>query len=346
MLSELFMEITKQLLDLKNEALRSIEQAYNLKELENLRVEYLGRQGKVSLILKKIPQLSSYQKAVAGKTANEVKEILQKAIIKKREKLFSDKMQQEEGYELDVTAPGIKPKIGHLNPITQILWELTEVFEKLGYTIYEGPEIETEWYNFTSLNIPPDHPARDLQDTFWIDKNLLPRTHTSAMQVRVMEKLKPPFKIAVPGWVYRCEREDATHASQFLHYEGFAVADDLSFADLKGTLTLLMREVLGQQVQLKFRASYFPYVEPCAEMSASCPHCQQKGCSACGGSGWLEILGAGMIHPVVLKNAGIDPNRYSGFAFCPGPTRLAMIKYKINDIRLFTSGDLRFLNQF
>lgn len=340
------MNLQEELLHLKNEALGYIVSAQDLDELNNIKIRYLGRKGSFTQILKKLPQLPVDQRTIAGKVANDVKEILNNAFITQHKIISQQKIQKEESRRVDITAPGIKPKIGHLSPVTQVLWDLTYAFEKLGYAIKEGAEIETDWYNFTALNIPPNHPARDLQDTFWISDKILPRTHTSAMQVRVMEKLKPPFKVAVPGWVFRSEREDATHASQFLHYEGFVVGRNISFSDLKGTLTLLMREVLGKKTLLKFRASYFPYVEPCAEMSASCPHCNLSGCASCGGSGWLEILGSGMIHPVVLKNAGIDPQQYSGFAFCFGPTRLAMIKYKIDDIRLFTSGDLRFLNQF
>lgn len=340
------MKLQEEILHLKNEALGYINSANSKVELEEIKTKYLGRKGIFNAIFKKIPQLETNDRIIAGQIANEVKEILTNALSSQYKIVSQQEREAEDSKEVDITIPGKKPKIGHINPTTQIVWDLTQTFQKLGYTIYEGSEIETDWYNFTALNIPPNHPARDLQDTFWINDKILPRTHTSAMQVRIMEKLKPPFKVAVPGWVYRCEREDAIHASQFLHYEGFAVGKNISFADLKGTLTLLMKEVLGEKTQLKFRASYFPYVEPCAEMSASCPHCNRKGCLSCGGSGWLEILGSGMIHPIVLKNAGIDPNVYSGFAFCPGPTRLAMIKYKIDDIRLFTSGDLRFINQF
>lgn len=342
------MNIEEELLHLKNEALGFINQSQTQQELKQSKIRYLGRNGALSLILKRIPNLSPDQKALVGKIANEVKTILTDAVSDTYKRLATITLESEGQKKIDITAPGVKPEIGQLNPVTSVVWELTEAFEKLGYTLMEGNEIENEWYNFTALNIPPNHPARDLQDTFWIDtKNgILPRTHTSSMQVRVMEKLEPPFKIAVPGWVYRSEREDATHASQFYHFEGFVVGKNISFSDLKGTLTLLMREVLGEKTLLKFRASYFPYVEPCAEMSASCPHCNMKGCISCAGSGWLEILGAGMIHPNVLKNSGIDPSSYTGFAFCPGPTRLAMIKYKIDDIRLFTSGDLRFLKQF
>lgn len=327
----------------KKQALTEIKKAQTLRELEKIRVKFLGRKGKINQFFKKLPKLKKEERLSAGQTLNKAKKEIQ-AAIKKQKSLISKKTETKEW--LDVTLPGIKPLQGHINPVTQVIWELTEAFEQMGYQIIEGPEIETDYYNFKVLNIPPDHPARDLQDTFWISNKLLPRTHTSAMQVRVMKKLKPPFRVAVPGWVYRSEREDATHASVFHHYEGFAVGKDISFANLKATLYTLMQKVLGYQTKLKFRASYFPYVEPCAEISASCPHCKGRGCAGCGGSGWLEILGAGMIHPVVLKNAKIDPAKFSGFAFCPGPTRLAMIKYRIDDIRLFMSGDLRFLNQF
>lgn len=338
----------ENLLRLKNEALAIILQTDNLKDLETLRRRYLGRKGSLTLLLKEIPSLSVSKRKEIGRLANNVKRAVEEALETAKRRVSAKKGKEDLAEEewLDVTAPSKRPEIGHINPVTQIIWEMTEAFEKMGYQILEGPEITTDWYNFEALNIPKDHPARDLQDTFWLTETLLARTHTSDMQVRVMEKLNPPFKIAVPGWVYRQERDDATHAFYFTHYEGFAVGKEIAFSDLKGTLYYLIRHVLGEKIELKFRASYFPYVEPCAEISASCPHCKGRGCRSCGGSGWLEILGAGMIHPVVLKNAKIDPKKYSGFAFCPGPTRFAMIKYGISDIRLFTSGDLRFSNQF
>lgn len=337
----------EKLLNLKNEALAIILDTDNLSDLEKLRQKFLGRRGRLTLLLKEIPSLPVSERKEIGRLANNVKRAIEDTLKTTQKKILATRGKNLAEREwLDVTAPGVQPEIGHINPVTQIIWELTEAFEKMGYQIIEGPEITTDWYNFEALNIPKNHPARDLQDTFWISETLLPRTHTSDMQVRVMEKLKPPFRVAVPGWVYRSEREDATHAFYFTHYEGFAVSKNITFADLKGTLYFLMRYVLGDKIELKFRASYFPYVEPCAEISASCPRCLGKGCPSCGHSGWLEILGAGMIHPVVLRNAKIDPKIYSGFAFCPGPTRLAMIKYEIDDIRLFTSADLRFLNQF
>lgn len=336
----------EKLINLKNKASAIILEADNLEDLEKIRKKFLGRKGSLTLLFKKIPLLLPSERKNIGSLANKIKRTIEEELKTAKEKILAKKEDLAEKEWLDVSAPGSRPKIGHINPVTQIIWELTEAFEKMGYQILEGPEITNDWYNFEALNIPKNHPARDLQDTFWISKNLLPRTHTSDMQVRVMEKLRPPFKVAVPGWVYRCEREDATHAFYFTHYEGFAVGKDISFSDLKGTLYYLLRFVLGEKIKLKFRASYFPYVEPCAEISASCPRCGGRGCPSCGGSGWLEILGAGMIHPVVLKNSKIDPKKYSGFAFCPGPTRLAMIKYNIPDIRLFLSGDLRFLNQF
>lgn len=329
----------------KDRALAAVQQVKDSKELEGIRQKYLGKKGELRDLIKTLPQIPRDKRPEIGRLINAVKVKIENAIKDRSSQLsvISYRLDQE---WFDITIPGKKPQIGHLNPVTKILWELTEAFEKMGYQIIEGPEIETDWYNFEALNIPSHHPSRDLQDTFWLKNGMLPRTHTSAMQVRVMEKLKPPFKVAVPGWVYRCEREDATHESVFHHYEGFAVGESISFSDLKGTLYTLLQGVLGPKTELKFRASYFPYVEPCAEISATCPRCKGKGCPTCGNSGWLEILGSGMIHPVVLKNAKIDPKKYSGFAFCFGPTRLAMIKYQINDIRLFKSGDLRFLNQF
>lgn len=338
--------LKEKLLNLKNEALALIRETKDEKELEEIRIRFLGRKGKINQYLKKIVKLPEDERVQVGRVANDVKSAIENSLENQSLKVQRFKSSKLGKEWLDVTAPGKKPQIGHLNPVTQVIWELTEAFEKMGYQIIEGPEITNDWYNFEALNIPKHHPSRDLQDTFWISENLLPRTHTSDMQVRVMEKLTPPFRVAVPGWVYRCEREDATHAFYFTHYEGFAVGKGIAFSDLKGTLYYLVRYVLGEKIKLKFRASYFPYVEPCAEISASCPKCGEKGCPSCGGSGWLEILGAGMIHPLVLKNAKINPKEYSGFAFCPGPTRLAMIKYQIEDIRLFTSADLRFLSQF
>ena len=289
---------------------------------------------------------SGIKDKISGKEINELKKEIEKALASRGKEVIEKKHEKQQQETLDVTVPGIRPQIGHIHPVTQATTEILEAFTELGYEIIEGPDVENDHYNFEVLNIPKTHPARDLQDTFWLTNGLLPRTHTSAMQVRVMEQRKPPFKIAVPGWVYRQEREDATHASSFHQVEGFAVGEHISFAHLKGTLFTLLRKVLGDETKLKFRASYFPYVEPCAEVSATCPHCKGRGCDICKQSGWIEILGSGMIHPVVLKNAGIDPKKYSGFAFAFGSTRLAMLKYKINDIRLFTGGDLRFLEQF
>jgi len=320
--------------------------AKSSREIENLRLKYLGRKGEINKLMETLPTLPKEERSALGKQINELKVILARALDEQQSSLRKSELLKSEKESLDVTVPGIRPQIGHIHPVTQATTEILEAFTELGYEIIEGPDVENDHYNFEVLNIPKTHPARDLQDTFWLTNGLLPRTHTSAMQVRVMEQRKPPFKIAVPGWVYRQEREDATHASSFHQVEGFAVGEHISFAHLKGTLFTLLRKVLGDETKLKFRASYFPYVEPCAEVSATCPHCKGRGCDICKQSGWIEILGSGMIHPVVLKNAGIDPKKYSGFAFAFGSTRLAMLKYKINDIRLFTGGDLRFLEQF
>lgn len=332
--------------NLQQTALSELEQTSAIPALEIIRIKYLGRNGAIASLLQEIPKLPDNERASTGKEINEVKTVILQAIETRYGKLRNKEIEKLTDEWIDVTEPGIKPAIGHVHPVTQIIWELTDIFQEMGYEVREGPEVETDRYNFEVLNIPKDHPARDLQDTFWLTNGMLPRTHTSAMQVRVMEKMKPPFKICVPGWVFRSEREDATHAASFHHYEAFMVGENISFTHLKGTLYAILQKLLGYDTKLKFRASYFPYVEPCAEISASCPYCKEKGCSACGGSGWLELLGSGMIHPTVLTNAHIDPMKYSGFAFSFGPERLAMIKYGIKDIRLFTAGDLRFNNQF
>lgn len=332
--------------ELKINSLKDIQQASTSHVLEDLRIKFLGRNGEVNKLMELLPTLAKEERGAFGKEVNELKTAIQQILDEQEKKLRNQEIEKSTEEKLDVTIPGIRPSLGHIHPVTQAMDEILQAFTELGYEIREGPDVENEHYNFEVLNIPKTHPARDLQDTFWLTNGLLPRTHTSAMQVRVMEKMKPPFKIAVPGWAYRQEREDATHASSFHQVEGFVVGEDISFANLKGTLFTLLRKVLGEETELKFRASYFPYVEPCAEVSATCPHCKGKGCSVCKQSGWIEILGSGMIHPIVLKNAGIDPKKYSGFAFAFGSTRLAMLKYKINDIRLFTGGDLRFLEQF
>jgi phenylalanyl-tRNA synthetase alpha chain len=327
-------------------ALQEIQKSTSLSEIESLKIKYLGRKGEINTLLQSISELSENERKIMGKDVNELKNTVETALQIQEEKIKNNQISKSLENEIDVTIPGIRPNLGHIHPVTTVAWEILDAFGNLGYEIVEGPEVETEHYNFEVLNIPKSHPARDLQDTFWLTNGLLPRTHTSSMQVRIMEKRKPPFKIAVPGWVYRQEREDATHAAFFQQVEGFVVGENISFSNLKGTLFTLLRNLLGPETDLKFRASYFPYVEPCAEVSATCPHCKGKGCSVCKKSGWIEILGSGMIHPVVLQNAGIDPKKYSGFAFAFGLTRLAMLKYKIDDIRLFTGGDMRFLSQF
>lgn len=332
--------------ELQQAALKQIYATPSIDQLENLRIQLLGRKGEINRLMETLPTLAQEERGSFGKEVNSLKQEITRALNQKEQELREKEIGKLTNESLDVTIPGVKPNLGHIHPVTQAMDEILQAFVELGYEIKEGPDVENEHYNFEVLNIPKTHPARDLQDTFWLTNGLLPRTHTSAMQVRTMENMKPPFKVAVPGWVYRQEREDATHASSFHQVEGFVVGEGISFANLKGTLFTLLRKVLGEETELKFRASYFPYVEPCAEVSATCPHCKGSGCTVCKQSGWIEILGSGMIHPVVLQNAGIDPKKYSGFAFAFGSTRLAMLKYKINDIRLFTGGDIRFLSQF
>ncbi len=338
--------MSDQLISVQQQFQKNLEDTSSLSQLEQLKIDYLGRKGEINKLMEVLPSLAKEERSEFGRQVNSLKHEITRSLNQKEEELRKKEITKRSEESLDVTIPGTKPSLGHIHPVTQAMDEILNAFTELGYEIMEGPDVENEHYNFEVLNIPKTPPARDLQDTFWLTNGLLPRTHTSSMQVRVMEKMKPPFKIAVPGWVYRQEREDATHAASFHQVEGFVVGEGISFAHLKGTLFTLLRKVLGDETELKFRASYFPYVEPCAEVSATCPHCKGNGCGVCKQSGWIEILGSGMIHPVVLQNAGIDPKKYSGFAFAFGSTRLAMLKYKINDIRLFTGGDIRFLKQF
>jgi phenylalanyl-tRNA synthetase alpha chain len=247
---------------------------------------------------------------------------------------------------IDITAPGRFYPVGHLHPVTQVLNELVGIFESLGYEVADGPEVEDDWHNFEALNMGPEHPARDMQDTFYLTDSNLPRTHTSSVQIRYMENHKPPIKIISVGKVHRNENEDATHSWIFHQVEGLVVGEGVTFADLKGTLDLVAKKILGPDTKTRFRPNFFPYTEPSAEMDATCSQCKGAGCRSCGGTGWLELLGSGMVHPNVLRNMGIDPEKYSGFAFGLGVERIAMIKHNIPDVRYFWHPDTRFLEQF
>ncbi|NTU69829.1 phenylalanine--tRNA ligase subunit alpha [bacterium] len=332
---------------LEKEAIKRINGVYSVPGLETVRVKYLGRKCELTLLLKSLYKLSESQRKTLGSKANALKQELE-VLIKNKKILLEKGIIDEKLTEdwTDITQQGVKKARGHLHPVTQVMEEIKSIFKTMGYEIAQGPEVENDYYNFEGLNIPKEHPARDAWDTFWLKNGLLMRTHTSPVQIRAMEGRKPPLRIIAPGRTYRYEAEDATHLSIFNQIEGFAVDENISFSDLKGTLEHLMKSLLGEKTRLKFRPSFFPFTEPSAEVDVSCFKCGGKGCRTCGGDGWIELLGAGMIHPQVLRNVGYDPEKYSGFAFGLGPERIAMLKYEVDDIREFMKGDLRFLNQF
>ena len=335
---------------LKIEAKKGIKKARDLKSLNEVFNRYLGkRQGELVRILRSLEKLPKRKRAKIGEEANKLKDFIKQKIEVKAEKMRLIEASPEKTEWLDVTIPGKKPLLGHLHPLTQVKRKTEEIFENMGFSVVEGPEIETEWYNFDALNIPKDHPARDVWDTFWLKNNrvkLLLRTHTSPVQVRYMEKNNPPLRIIVPGRVFRREATDASHEINFYHLEGLMIDKDISAANFKAVIQEFYREFFGKPLKIRFIPSFFPFVEPGFQVDISCLNCQGRGCSACQQSGWLEMMGAGMVHPNVLKNSGLNPKFWQGFAFGMGIERLVMMKYKINDIRLFYGGDLRFLKQF
>lgn len=312
------------------------------KTIESVRTKYLGRKSDLNLILKSLSGLSVEERKTVGATANKAKVQMEQA-TQKRENEINLVIDEE---KIDITAPGASYPIGHIHPVSQVLTEMVKLFTSLGYEVADGPEVEDDWHNFEALNMGPEHPARDMQDTFYLTDGNLPRTHTSSVQIRYMEEHKPPLKIISIGKVHRNENEDATHSWIFHQVEGLVVAEGITFADLKGTLDLVAKKILGPDTKTRFRPSFFPYTEPSAEMDANCPHCKGNGCKACGGAGWLELLGSGMVHPDVLRKMNIDPEKYSGFAFGLGVERIAMIRHNIPDVRYFWHPDIRFLEQF
>ncbi len=333
-----------RLRSIEDKAIKAVRQAKDQETLEEIKVRFLGRKGILTGILKGLGRLPRQERPKVGKLANEVKVRIERAV---RQRLKA--LEKEAGPKVikgfDPTLPGRTLPRGHLHPITTVLHKVCSIFERLGFSIAEGPEIELDFYNFEALNIPPDHPARDMQDTFYVDDKVLLRTHTSPIQVRTMEVMKPPIRIIAPGKVYRCD-SDVTHTPMFHQVEGLMVDREVSFAHLKGILTHFAQEIFYRDTKVRFRPSFFPFTEPSAEIDIQCVMCRGGGCRVCSDTGWLEVLGAGLVHPQVLRNVGIDTERYSGFAFGLGIERIAMLKYGINDIRLFYDNDLRFLNQF
>jgi phenylalanyl-tRNA synthetase alpha chain len=334
--------------------IQAISQAASSKELEQLRVAYVGRKGAVTEALKAVGSLPPEQRAQAGKEANEVRQAVEVALAKRGEELTAEGLQEVFQAPFDVTAPGEAPTLGHRHPVSVVLDDLVDLFWQMGYQVAEGPEVETEWHNFEALLVGKDHPARDMQDTFYLENGHLPRTHTSAVQIRYMQEHNQhlPIRIIAPGKVYRNEDEDARHSWSFYQIEGLVVDEGISLADLKGTLEMMMRGVLGEATNIRLRSNYFPYTEPSVEMDATCIICKGSGtadgrsCALCSGTGWLELGGAGMVHPKVLENVGINSERYSGFAFGFGPERIATLKFGVGDVREFWRPNFKFLEQF
>jgi len=328
------------------EARAAIGGAASSSELESLRVKYLGRSGALTQILKSLGTLPAEERPLVGAAANEAKRELESLLdARLAEALEAERRRQRERARPDLTLPGRRPPRGSLHPLTRVRDEIVSVFMGLGFSVAEGPQIETDFYNFEALNIPRDHPARDMQDTFYLSQETLLRTHTSPVQIRTMRAQAPPVRIIVPGVVYRRDA-DITHSPMFHQVEGLAVDVNVTMADLKGTLELFARELFGARSKIRFRPSFFPFTEPSAEVDVVCFLCGGDGCRVCKQSGWLEILGSGMVHPNVLRNVGYDPEAVTGWAFGMGIERIAMLKYGVDDIRLFFENDLRFLEQF
>jgi phenylalanyl-tRNA synthetase alpha chain len=336
----------EKLAQLAAEAESALAAAKDKDHIAKVRTQFLGRKGFITLQVKQLGTLPQEERPIVGQLINEIKSTLEKRIDQRLATIHEKEKEEELKKEtLDITLPGRRLAIGKKHPITQITNEITTIFTAMGFEIAEGPEVELDFYNFEALNIPKDHPARDMHDTFYINEEVLLRTHTSPVQIRTMEKLKPPVRIISPGKAYRRD-SDVSHTPMFHQVEGFMVGKDISFSHLKGVLTVFAHQMFGEDSAIRFRPSFFPFTEPSAEMDIECVMCKGEGCRVCSGSGWLEILGSGMVHPAVFKTVGYDPHQVSGFAFGMGIERIAMLKYGIDDIRLFFENDLRFLQQF
>ncbi len=333
----------KTIAQIEEEALKELEAATDSESIKAISARYLGRKGAVTRYLRNISNLPLELRPEAGEKANKTKKTLDALLKKALNKLESAHIETDD--RIDVSLPGRAVRKGSLHPITQITQQICDIFIRLGFDIAEGPEVETDYYNFEALNIPKNHPARDMQDTFYISNNIVLRTHTSPTQPRIMEKQKPPVRIIAPGKVYRCD-SDLTHTPMFHQVEGLLVDKNVSFGDLKGVLTTFVHQMFDKETSLRFRPSFFPFTEPSAEVDIRCVICKGDGCRVCSKTGWLEVLGAGMVHPAVFENVGYDTTCYTGFAFGMGVERIAMLKYGIDDIRKYFENDLRFLRQF
>jgi len=337
------LKVDRSIEEIKNQALAELETVSSVEGIKELTIRYLGRKGLVTLFLRDISKLPEKERPTAGKKTNQVKNFLKEEFKKAESLITSSSASAEKG--IDVSLPGRPAFTGSFHPVSLITDEISDIFIRLGFNIAEGPEVETDYYNFEALNFPKNHPARDMQDTFFVSDDIVLRTHTSPLQVRVMEKQAPPIKVIAPGRVYRCD-SDLTHTPMFHQVEGLMVDEGVSFGDLKGTLTSFVHQMFDENTSLRFRPSFFPFTEPSAEVDILCVICRGKGCRVCSQSGWLEVLGSGMVHPAVFENVGYDTSKYTGFAFGMGVERIAMLKYGIDDLRKFFENDIRFLGQF
>lgn len=343
-----------QLKKLETEALAALKSCKSLEDLYNLQVEYLGRKGKLTNILRGLKDLSEKEKPIIGQLSNTIKNRMEDAFAAKQKEIETHQISKELQKDFfDTTIPGQARELGHIHPLSQVQEEVERIFSQMGFAIMDGPEVESEYYNFEGLNIPADHPARDMQDTFFIEEKndakhgrMVLRTHTSPVQVRTMEKYGAPLRVIVPGRVFRYEATDASHDTTFYQVEGLLIDKNISLSHLKGVMAEFLSRLFGKEVTVRFRPGYFPFVEPGLELDFSCLICNQKGCRVCKHTGWVEFMGAGMVHENVLKAGGIDSKKYQGWAFGFGLTRLVMMRYAIDDIRLLTNGDLRFVKQF
>ena len=337
----------EQLEEMRRQALEELSSTQAVKDLEDFRVRFMGKKGAVTGLLRGMGALPAEDRPKMGQLVNQLRQELEDAVADKMRTLQEEKKAARLAAEtLDVTMPGTKAKIGGLHPLNVVLDDIIGIFQSMGFDVVDGPEVETDYYNFQALNVPEDHPARDMQDTFYLADKLLLRTQTSAAQARTMEERKPPIRIICPGRVYRADEVDATHSPVFHQIEGLVIDKGITMCDLKGVLEQFAHEIYGPETKVRFRPSFFPFTEPSVEVDVTCSECGGKGCRVCKGAGWIEILGAGMVHPRVLKMGGVDPEEYTGFAFGIGLDRLTTTRYKISDIRLLFENDQRFLEQF
>lgn len=339
------MDVLKKIDQIEKSFEKALEECQTAQEVENIRLKYMGRKGELTGILRSVSDLTSDIKRKVGKHANVLKTEFTAKLVQAKKRIEVD-VNRKKGAKLDVTMPGIPAGIGTVHPLTQILSRINEIFISLGFSIAEGPEIETEFYNFEALNIPLEHPSRDAFDTFYLDEKHVLRSHTSNVQIHVMQAKKPPIQVIMPGRVYRPDAVDASHSFMFHQVEGLMVDEGIKFPDLKGVLSVFCKTMFGEDIKMRLRPHFFPFTEPSAEVDISCIICKGSGCGVCSGNGWLEVMGAGMVNPKVFENVGYDPEKYTGFAFGMGVERIAMLFYGIGDIRLFYENDVRFLRQF